>query len=515
MGHGQRGKPRAPGPPPGRAARRAAAEGAPPLSLPPTACRLEPLDAYRWRLPRQGAMLADAVLFSSAELIAPLVDDPCLAQLAHVAMLPGLVGTSLGMPDLHWGYGFPIGGVAAFDVATGVVSPGGVGFDINCGVRLLSTNLTVSEVRPRLDPLLDALQRLIPSGLGMGRADLSLTASELRRLLAEGARWVVAHGLGEETDLERTESRGCLPEADPDRVSERAIARGLAQLGTLGSGNHFCEVGFVEELLEPRAGALLGLQPGGVTVILHTGSRGLGYQVCTDSLTAMGPAVLRHGIKVPDRQLACAPVESSEGRAYLGAMAAAANFAYANRQALTGWVRRAFEQGLQLKPSDHRIRVVYDVSHNLARVETHVVDGSSRRLCVHRKGATRALPPGHPELPPVYRPLGQPVLIPGDLGRASYVLLGSPGAAAQTWASVCHGAGRRLSRGAAKQQASGRDLFAELAAAGVRVRVPGREALAEEMPEAYKDVDAVVQAVAGAGLARIVARLRPLGVLKG
>ena len=460
-------------------------------------------------------MLADGLIYASEALIEPLREDPCVEQLANVAQLPGLVGAALAMPDIHWGYGFPIGGVAAFDAERGVVSPGGVGFDINCGVRLLATGIQAEALRPQVAALLDALASRIPSGLGRGRHDLTLGPKELRQVLREGARWAVDRGMGRPSDLAHTESQGCIAEAQPAAVSERALARGRQQLGTLGSGNHFCEVGWVDEILDAQAAQGLGLRLGQVTVTLHTGSRGLGYAVCQEQLKRVGAAARRAGLTLPDRQLACAPLSSAAGQEYLGAMYAAANFAYANRQALTHSVRRAFEEGLGVAAADHRLRVVYDVAHNLARIETHTVHGRRRRLCVHRKGATRALPPGHPELPSTLRSLGQPVLIPGDMGRGSYVALGTQGAADRTWASVCHGAGRRLSRKQAVKQGRGRDLRAELQARGVTVRVQGRETLAEEMPDAYKDVSDVVHALEGAGLARLVARLRPMAVLKG
>ncbi|MBM4318641.1 MAG: RtcB family protein [Deltaproteobacteria bacterium] len=481
----------------------------------PVRYRTEQQDEHRWLVPRQGRMLAEGLIYASPALIGSILSDPAVDQVANVAHLPGLVDRSMAMPDIHWGYGFPIGGVAAFDAEEGMISPGGVGFDINCGVRLLASGLQEQDVRPRLTLLLDALEQSIPSGLGQNRRDFRLSSKDLRRLLEEGAAWVVRQGLGEAADLERTESTGRMADADPDQVSERAVARGLEQIGTLGSGNHFCEVGYVERVLDAEVAAVLGLSEGQVTVIVHTGSRGLGYQVCQDSLKPMAGVSRRLGLQLPDRQLACAPLSSPEGRSYLGAMNAAANFAYANRQAITHWVRQSFELGLHLAPADHRLRVVYDVAHNMARLETHEVEGKRRRLCVHRKGATRAFPPGHAELPRAYRGVGQPVLIPGDMGRASYVLVGTAQAAAETFGSVCHGAGRRLSRAEAVRQGRGRDIFAELAQAGVQVRVHGRETLAEEMPEAYKDVAAVVEAVAGAGLARIVARLRPIGVVKG
>ncbi len=461
-------------------------------------------------------MRVPGLIFASEKLMADIRDDPALDQVANVAHLPGIVGASIAMPDIHWGYGFPIGGVAAFDVAEGgVVSPGGVGFDINCGVRLLRSDLSVGEVRPHLSALAQALFDAVPSGVGSHRTDLRLSHPDMGRLLRDGAAWAVRAGYGDPDDLGRLEAGGALQGADRDAVSERAVHRGRSQVGTLGSGNHFCEVGYVEETYDDVAAHALGLRPGGVTVIIHTGSRGLGYQVCDDHLKDMIRAARKYGIELPDRQLCCAPVESPEGRSYLGAMRAAANYAFGNRQVITHFVRHAFERALAIGPSDHRLEVIYGVAHNIAKLERHVVDGVKKTLCVHRKGATRAFPPGHPELPEEYRAVGQPVLIPGDMGRYSYVLVGTEGAMTEAFGSTCHGAGRRLSRRQAKKVARGRSIAAELEARGVHVRYAGKSTLMEELPEAYKDVADVVDTVHGAGVGRKVARLRPLAVIKG
>jgi len=455
-------------------------------------------------------------VFASEALVAGIRDDPALDQVANVAQLPGIVGPSLAMPDIHWGYGFPIGGVAAFDVAAGgVVSPGGVGFDINCGVRLLRSDLSITDVRPRLEDLVDALFARVPSGLGSSRSDLSLSKKELRRVMLHGAGWAVDNGYGDRRDLAHIEARGALEGADPSRASERALARGKNQLGTLGSGNHFCEVGYVDEVYDDDAADALGLEAGRVTVTVHTGSRGFGYQICDESLKGMQKAAARYGISLPDRQLCCAPVESPEGQRYLSAMAAAANYAFANRQVIDHFVREVFERVLSMGPKDHGLSLVYDVAHNIARLEEHEVDGELRRLCVHRKGATRAFPPGHPDVPVDYLEVGQPVLIPGDMGRYSFVLVGTEGGWSSTFGSTCHGAGRVLSRGKAKKAGRGRSIAAELAAQGIFVRAVGRATLAEEMPEAYKDVADVVETVEGAGIGRKVARLRPVAVVKG
>jgi len=460
-------------------------------------------------------MLVPGVVYADDRLMPAIRSDQALRQVMNVACLPGIVRASYAMPDIHWGYGFPIGGVAAFDPDGGVVSPGGVGYDINCGVRLLRTRLTMDDLGDRLRPLVEALFRQIPTGVGSHRRDFRLTAASEKKLLARGARFAVEEGFGEPRDLEVIEEGGRLEGADPDGVSERARERGRSQIGTLGSGNHFVEVQRVAEITDEAAARVLGLEPDGITVSIHTGSRGLGYQVCDDFLQVMQKASRRHGIDLPDPQLACAPLDSDEGRRYLGAMSAAANFAFGNRQMITHHVRRAFEETLQRSPGDLGISVIYDVCHNIAKFETHTVDGRARRLCVHRKGATRAFPPGHPSVPAAYQKTGQPVLIPGDMGRASWVLTGAQGALDETFGSSCHGAGRRLSRHAAKKAARGRSITREMEERGIVVRADGYDTLAEEMPEAYKDVSEVVDVVHRAGLSRRVARLAPLGVIKG
>jgi tRNA-splicing ligase RtcB len=477
--------------------------------------KIERIDGQRWRLPRTGGMLVDGVVFANAHMLDELRGDPCLDQVRNVAHLPGIVRASLAMPDIHWGYGFPIGGVAAMDAEEGVISPGGVGYDINCGVRLLRTALAEAEVAPVLDRLLAELFRNIPSGVGEGRPDLRLGRAGLAEVLRKGARWAVEEGMGHARDLEFLEEEGCLPGADPARVSERAYDRGHGQLGTLGSGNHFCEVQVVDEVLDREAAKALGLSRGQVVVSIHTGSRGLGHQVCTDHLKVMIEASRRHQIALPDRQLCCAPIRSPEGADYLAAMAAAANFAFANRQVITHWVRQSFARALDRPVAEAGVEVVYDVCHNIAKFETFEVEGKRRKLCVHRKGATRAYPPEHPQTPEPYRHVGQPVLIPGDMGRGSYVLVGTARAFAETFGSTCHGAGRRLSRAEAKRRARGRRLLDELAAKGVRVAAAGMATVAEEMPEAYKDVTEVVSVVEQAGISRVVARLRPIAVVKG
>ena len=477
--------------------------------------KAERVDDYRWRIPRQGAMRTDGIVFASDRLMEDLRDDATLQQVANVACLPGIVGESLAMPDAHWGYGFPIGGVAAFDEEEGVVSPGGVGYDINCGVRLLRSNLRREEILPRMKELTDALFGVIPTGVGAHRRHEVLSEKEEKQLLVSGAAWAVKRGYGWDSDLERLEAGGALPGADPAAVSKRALERGRAQLGTVGSGNHFVEIGFVDEVYDARDAAALGLEERTITVLIHSGSRGFGYQVCDDAVKGMVRVAEKYGIDLPDRQLCCAPLRSPEAKQYLAAMACAANYAFGNRQRMAHGVRQAFEKVLGITPRDHGMETVYDVCHNIAKFETHEVDGVKRRVCVHRKGATRAFPPGHPEIPERYRQVGQPVLIPGDMGRYSFVLLGAPGAMRETFGSTCHGAGRVMSRSAAKRAARGRSLLRELADRGVTVRSAGRATVAEEMPEAYKDVADVVEVVHGAGLSRKAARLVPMGVIKG
>ena len=460
-------------------------------------------------------MRTEGLVFATEKMIQALEEEQALEQVCNVATLPGIVGPSIGMPDIHWGYGFPIGGVAAFDREEGVVSPGGVGYDINCGVRLLRSRLSVDEIAAVRDQLADTLFRNIPSGVGSERRDLKLSRQEERRVLTLGARWAVEQGFGTAEDLERIEEQGQLAGGRPELLSEKALERGKSQLGTLGSGNHFIEVDQVAEIHDETAAAALGLFRDQVTVTIHTGSRGLGHQVCDDFLKVMHRASLKYGIVLPDRQLCCAPLTSPEGEEYLAAMACAANFAFANRQLITAWVRESFERVLGQGPADLGLSVVYDVCHNIAKWESHPFEGGQRRLCVHRKGATRAFPPGHPDIPGIYRAVGQPVLIPGDMGRYSYVLVGTREAYEETFGSTCHGAGRVMSRHAAKKEARGHRIAEELAAQGIVVRAAGYATLAEEIPAAYKDVADVVGVVHEAGIGRIVARLRPLIVIKG
>ncbi|WP_229401645.1 RtcB family protein [Micromonospora okii] len=464
---------------------------------------------YRFRIDRRDPMRVPGVVFASRALIPDVGADRSLEQVANVATLPGVVGASYAMPDVHWGYGFPIGGVAATDAADGgVVSPGGVGFDISCGVRLLAADLDRAEL-PRLrDALMDGLDAAVPRGMGRGAVWHLADRAELDAVLRGGSRYAVERGHGVPRDLDRCEDFGAVDDADPAQVSDRAVQRGQGQVGSLGSGNHFLEVQAVDAVYDEAVASAFGLHANQVVVMIHSGSRGLGHQVCTDHVRAMERTMPRYGIEVPDRQLACAPTDSPQGRAYLGAMAAAANYARANRQLLTAAARRVLH-----RVAGRRLDLVYDISHNLAKVETHEVDGVDRRLCVHRKGATRALPPGHPDLPDDLRAAGQPVLIPGSMGTASYVLTGVPGGPA--FASTCHGAGRVRSRKQATRTVRGQELRRELEARGIAVRGASWRGLAEETPEAYKDVSAVVDVAEAAGLCRRVARLVPLGVVKG
>jgi tRNA-splicing ligase RtcB (3'-phosphate/5'-hydroxy nucleic acid ligase) len=481
-----------------------------------TELRVERIDDYRWRIPRQGRMRVEGLIVADDRLMADIRGDEAVRQVANVAELPGIVGRSIGMPDIHWGYGFAIGGVAAFDPEEGgVISPGGVGYDINCGVRLLRSDLTENEVRPRLSSLMDSMYESIPAGVGKGYRKFVLDERDVRRILERGAAWAVDEGLGFSSDLDHIEDRGALEGADPDQVSARALQRGRDQVGTVGSGNHFVEVGFVDEVYDAAAAARLGLDEGTVTIFIHSGSRGLGYQVCDDYLERMMKAAKRYGIELPDRQLVCTPLESPEGGQYLGAMRAAANYAFANRQVMGHRVREVFSAEFGQDAEALKMGLVYDVAHNIAKFERHAVNGGERTVCVHRKGATRAFPPGHPELGAAYRDLGQPVLIPGDMGRYSFVLLGTDGSYRETFGSTCHGAGRMMSRRQAKRTSGRRDLRREFRDRGIEVRASSFATVAEEISEAYKDVADVVDVVDRAGIGRKIVRLRPLGVLKG
>lgn len=471
----------------------------------------------RWRIPRgyKQGMRVDGLIFASEKLLEKIRHDQAPEQVANVACLPGIQGKSMAMPDIHWGYGFPIGGVAAMLYEGGVVSPGGVGYDINCGVRMLRTDLEKKDVLPRMQEIVDVLFGDIPSGVG-SEGKIRLSGPELRDVMLKGGQWAVSRGYGWPEDVEVTEERGRMMTADPSAVSEKAVKRGQPQVGTLGSGNHFLEVQVVDEIYDPEVASVFGVDGvGQVVLMIHSGSRGLGYQVCDDYLLVMQNAMKKYGIDVPDRQLACAPVVSPEGQRYLAAMACAANYAWANRQAMAHWAREAFSKVFGIGPHKLGMRQVYDVAHNIAKIEEHEIDGVMTKLVVHRKGATRAFGPGHPDIPEVYRAVGQPALVPGDMGRFSYLLVGTQQAMRETFGSTCHGAGRLMSRKAAMKEARGSDIQRELADKGIIVRAASRGTLAEEAPGAYKDVSMVVETVHETGISLKVARMRPLGVIKG
>jgi tRNA-splicing ligase RtcB len=466
-----------------------------------------------WEIPAHGSMRVPARLYASRRMIDRICADNAPAQLINVACLPGIVTAALAMPDMHWGYGFPIGGVAAFDVDTGVVSPGGVGYDINCGVRLMTADIDRTDAARHMQALLDALYNAVPSGVGAS-GNRTLAPRMLRDVAEKGAAWTVENGCGTQDDLDCIEEQGCLGGADADSISQKAWQRGADQVGTLGAGNHFLEVGYVEDVFDETAALAFGLAKDRLTVMIHCGSRGFGHQVCDDALGDMGRAAARYGIELPDRQLACAPVDSPEGQRYLGAMRAAVNYAFANRQMIAHLVRKAVARIFGDTEAGN-LRTLYEVAHNIAKIETHRVNGQDRRLCVHRKGATRAFGPGHDDVPERYRHIGQPVLIPGDMGTCSYVLAGTEKAMQETFGSACHGAGRAMSRHQALKAARGRNLFKELAQNGVLLKARSKRTVGEEMPEAYKNVSDVVDACHRAGIATKVARLRPLACVKG
>lgn len=478
---------------------------------------LTKISDYCWELDRdaRAGMRVPGRIYASERLIDHILTDDSLAQVRNVACLPGIVRYSLAMPDIHSGYGFPIGGVGATDInAGGVISPGGIGYDINCGVRLMRTSLSRNDVSAKIDALARGIYATVPVGVG-GEGSIKLDAKRLRSMLKKGSKFAVENGFGTNADLDHTESGGCLPQADPDAVSDRAIKRGLSQSGTLGSGNHFIEIQVVEEIYDSNTAWSFGLGRDQVVVMLHSGSRGLGYQVCDDYLHAMRNAPQKYGYTIPDRQLVCAPFSSDEGQQYFGAVCAAANYAFANRQCLMELVRRVFEKTFGTSAGRLGLTLMYDVAHNIAKLESHTVDGKERTLCVHRKGATRAFPAGHPDVPVAYRQHGQPVLVPGDMGTASYVMVGTPAAMDESFGSVCHGAGRMMSRSAAKRQLRAEQIFSELRSKGIVIMAKGKATVVEESSQAYKDIDDVTDAVVGAGLARKVARMRPLAVIKG
>jgi tRNA-splicing ligase RtcB len=459
-------------------------------------------------------MRVPARFYADDALLKNIITDNSLQQLINTATLPGVVKYALAMPDMHQGYGFPIGGVVATELPDGIISPGGVGYDINCGVRALASHIHLEEIKPHLDELATILYRNCPSGVGKG-GNIKLKGDELEQIMSQGARWAIQKGYGTDADLERTEESGCIAGANPANVSPRAKDRGKGQVGTLGAGNHFIELDVVQKIFDKTAAQKMGLQEGFIAVQIHCGSRGLGHQICSDYVKRFQKMVRSFGFNLPDRELVCAPLSSREGQDYLAAMKAAANYAFANRQVLTFHIRNSFEQVLAGKVTNHHIFQIYDIAHNMAKIETHRIDGKSVKLCVHRKGATRAFGPGSTELPPVYRDIGQPVLVPGSMGTASWVLIATAESMKQTFGSTCHGAGRTMSRKKAKKSIHGAALREELEARGIHVRAGSMSGLAEEAPEAYKDVDRVIGVVHDAGIARRVAQLKPVAVIKG
>jgi len=476
----------------------------------------EQLGPFLYEIPQsyREDMRVPARFYADDKLLESALSDTSLDQLVNTATLPGVVKQAMAMPDIHQGYGFPIGGVVGTALPDGVISPGGVGYDINCGVRLLGTRLDRHQIEPFLSDLASSLQANCPSGVGRG-GSVRLNKRELERLIEEGGDWALKNGYATSSDIERTEENGRLAGADAGKVSERALMRGIDQIGTLGAGNHFIEVDEVEEVFDEAAADQMGLSPGRVVAQIHCGSRGFGHQVCTDYVRSFQQAVHKYGIRLPDRELVCAPLSSPEGQDYLAAMKAAANYAFVNRQVLTFHIRRSFEQALAGKVSDHSVYQIYDIAHNMAKVEEHAVNGKMVSVCVHRKGATRAFGPGSPVLPDVYRDIGQPVLVPGSMGTASWVLVGTTGSMEHSFGSTCHGAGRTMSRRKAKKMVRGSTLQQEMEARGIHVRAGSMAGLAEEAPIAYKDVDRVIKVVHGAGIARKVARIVPLAVIKG
>ncbi|MFA5117055.1 MAG: RtcB family protein [Candidatus Omnitrophota bacterium] len=478
---------------------------------------LEKIDDYRWRIPKdyKPGMRVPGIIYANEKLLKDIRHDKAAEQVANVAFLPGIVRASMAMPDIHWGYGFPIGGVAATDPSNGgVISPGGVGFDINCGVRLLRTGLQYDEIKDNIKDLVYGLFSDVPSGVG-SEGDIRVTGKEEKEILVKGAKWAVKKGYGIEQDLECTEEYGAIEGADPEAVSERAYKRGKSQSGTLGSGNHFLEIQVIDQTYDSSLCDAFGLSMGQVTLMIHSGSRGLGYQICEDYTRGMVHCLEKYNINLPDRQLACAPVNSPEGKAYLSAMKCAANYAWANRQCLMFLARRVFEKVLKKSWEKMGMYLIYDVAHNIAKIEKYTIDGKEKNLCVHRKGATRAFGPGHPALPEKYKLTGQPVIIPGDMGRNSYLLAGTQKAVEETFGSTCHGAGRVKSRSAATKSINPDTLLKELEAKGITVMASGRGTLVEEAPQAYKNINDVVDVVHNAGISKRICRMRPVGVIKG
>ncbi len=475
---------------------------------------LEKIHDYLWEIPQKAGMRVPGRIYTSEKMLRDIRQDRSLEQVVNVAHLPGIQKYSIAMPDIHWGYGFPIGGIAAMDVEEGVISPGGVGYDINCGVRLMATNLTEEEVRPKLRQLITELFNSVPCGIGVS-GKIKLSTKDYKELMQKGAKWAIERGYGTGEDLERIEDHGSFPGGDLEAISKKALERGKDGIGTLGSGNHFLEVDVVDQIFNAEAADAFGLFKDQVCVQIHCGSRGFGHQVCTDYIERMISYMRKEGINLPDKQLACAHIKSEEGRGYLSAFSAAVNYAWTNRQIIMSFARDAFHKVFRMGPKELGGRLVYDVSHNIVKFEEHKINGKTKKVCVHRKGATRALPKNHPSIPEIYREVGQPVFIPGDMGRASFVLVGTESTLEETFGSCCHGAGRLLSRKKALKSGKGRDLFAELEEKGIIAMARGKRTVVEEMPEAYKEVEDVCDVVHNAGIAKKVAKLRPIGVIKG
>ena len=468
----------------------------------------------KWLIEKQGKMRVPGIVYASDKLYETIKSDNSLEQVRNVAHLPGIQKYSLAMPDIHWGYGFPIGGVAAMDIKEGVISPGGVGYDINCGVRVVRTNLKSSDLNGKKELLTNKIYSAVPCGVG-SKSDIKVNSSTLKKVLLEGSSWAVRNGFGWDSDLEYTEENGKLDGVDPEIISSRALERGYEQLGTLGSGNHFIEIQKVTDIFDEKAAAALGLELDNVTVMIHTGSRGFGHQICSDWVKNLRKSKNKFNIDIPDEQLICAPIDSKEGQGYLSSMRAAANFAWANRQIILSRVRDSFTEVFGKSAESLGMNLIYDVAHNIAKVEEHIVDGKRKKLCVHRKGATRAFPPNHSDVPENYRQIGQPVLIPGDMGTASYILLGTKKAMEETFGSACHGAGRVLSRKKAIQATGGRNITDELKKKNIYIRSRSIKTIREEAPEAYKDIDEVVKVVSRVGISKKVAKMLPLAVIKG
>jgi tRNA-splicing ligase RtcB len=477
---------------------------------------LEKIRDNVWEIPKSGNMRVPGRIYISEKMLEHnRSNDDALKQVINVAHLPGIEKYSLAMPDIHWGYGFPIGGVAATNIDGGVISPGGVGYDINCGVRLATTSLNYHDVKSKLQNLITTLFQNIPTGVGSSGAIKKLSKSDLKNVLQKGSVWAMENDLGNQNDIIFTEENGTMRGADFNMVSERALERGADQLGTLGSGNHFLEIDVVNEIYDTNVADTFGLYLNQIVVQIHTGSRGLGYQVCDDFLKVLQNASRKYGFDLPDKQLACAPIQSQEGQDYLAAMQAAANFAWNNRQVIMNLARKSFLDTFRISQSDLNFQLIYDVCHNIAKIETHNIGSEIKKVCVHRKGATRAFAPGSDQVPIKYKKVGQPVLIPGDMGRYSFVAVGTLKAMNETFGSSCHGAGRNLSRHKAMKIAMGRNLVDELNAEGIIVQAKGYKTIAEEMPEAYKDVANVVDVMHKEGITKKVAKLKPIGVIKG